>query len=66
VPLQSDRILFSGLDYLDGNKNQRFRFLTQTEIGYNKKFDKDIFYATFSSTDEQAGYEAGSKYNSTK
>jgi outer membrane receptor protein involved in Fe transport len=59
---KADRILFSGLDYLDGNKINALDFLTQTEIGYKQKFDKGYLYATaFSSkTDEQAGYEAGS------
>jgi len=59
---KADRILFSGLDYLDGNKINALDFLTQKEIGYKQKFDKGYLYATaFSSkTDEQAGYEAGS------
>lgn len=59
---KADRILFSGLNYLDGNKINALDFLTQTEIGYKQKFNKGYLYATaFSSkTDEQAGYEAGS------
>ncbi len=59
---KADRILFNGLDYLDGDKINALDFLTQKEIGYKQKFDKGYLYATvFSSkTDEQAGYEAGS------
>ena len=59
---KADRILFSGLDYLDGNKINALDFLTQAEVGYKQKFDKGYVYATaFSSkTDEQSGYEAGS------
>ncbi|MDI1316194.1 TonB-dependent receptor [Flavobacterium sp.] len=59
---KADRILFSGLNYLDGDKINSLDFLTQAEIGYKRKFSKGYFYATvFSSkTDEQGGYEATS------
>ncbi len=59
---KADRILFSGLDYLDGNKINALDFLTQAEIGYKQKFSKGYFYATafHSKTDEQGGFEATS------
>ena len=59
---KADRILFSGLDYLDGNKINALDFLTQAELGYKLKFPKGYMYATafHSKTDEQGGYEATS------
>ena len=59
---KADRILFSGLNYLDGNKINALDFLTQAEIGYKQKFSKGYVYATafHSKTDEQGGYEATS------
>lgn len=59
---KADRILFSGLDYLDGNKINALDFLTQAEIGYKQKFSKGYVYATLfsSKTDEQGGFEATS------
>ncbi len=59
---KADRILFSGLNYLDGNKINSLDFLTQAEIGYKQKFSKGYLYATAfqSKTDEQGGYEATS------
>lgn len=59
---KADRILFSGLDYLDGNKINSLDFLTQAELGYKLKFPKGYAYATafHSKTDEQGGYEATS------
>ena len=59
---KADRILFSGLDYLDGSKINALDFLTQTELGYKLKFPKGYAYATafHSKTDEQGGYEATS------
>lgn len=59
---KADRILFSGLDYLDGNKINSLDFLTQAEIGYKQKFSKGYVYATafHSKTDEQGGFEATS------
>jgi outer membrane receptor protein involved in Fe transport len=59
---KADRILFSGLDYLDGNKINALDFLTQAELGYKLKFPKGYLYATafHSKTDEQGGYEATS------
>jgi len=59
---KADRILFSGLDYLNGNKINALDFLNQAEIGYKRKFNKGYVYATFfsSKTNEQGGYEATS------
>ncbi|WP_281297448.1 TonB-dependent receptor [Flavobacterium limnophilum] len=59
---KADRILFSGLDYLDGSKINALDFLTQAELGYKLKFPKGYVYATafHSKTDEQGGYEATS------
>lgn len=59
---KADRILFSGLDYLDGSKINALDFLTQAELGYKFKFSKGYVYATAfqSKTDEQGGYEATS------
>lgn len=59
---KADRILFSGLDYLDGDKINALDFLTQAELGYKLKFAKGYAYATafHSKTDEQGGYEATS------
>ena len=59
---KADRILFSGLDYLDGNKINALDFLTQAELGYKQKFNAGYVYATVfhSKTDEQGGYEASS------
>lgn len=59
---KADRILFSGLNYLDGSKINALDFLTQAELGYKQKFSKGYVYATafHSKTDEQGGYEATS------
>jgi outer membrane receptor protein involved in Fe transport len=59
---KADRILFSGLDYLDGDKINALDFLTQAELGYKLKFPKGYAYATafHSKTDEEGGYEATS------
>lgn len=59
---KADRILFSGLNYLDGDKINSLDFLTQAELGYKLKFPKGYAYATafHSKTDEQGGFEATS------
>lgn len=59
---KADRILFNGLDYLNGDKINALDFLQQAEIGYKQKFNKGYFYATafHSKTDEQGGFEATS------
>jgi len=57
---KADRILFSGLNYLDGDKINGKDMLTQSEIGYKEKFSKGYVFATFftASTSEEGGYEA--------
>jgi hypothetical protein len=57
---KADRILFSGLNYMDGSKINALDFLTQSEVGYKQKFSKGYFYATAfqAQTDEQGGFEA--------
>ena len=59
---KADRILFSGLNYMDGDRMNSLDFLNQAEIGYKRKFTKGYVYATFfsSKTNEQGGYEATS------
>lgn len=59
---KADRILFSGLDYLDGDKINSLDFLTQAELGYKQKFNAGYVYATVfhSKTDEEGGFEATS------
>jgi len=59
---KADRILFSGLNYLDGDKINSLDYLAQAEIGYKRKFDKGYVYATAfqSVTTEEGGYEATS------
>jgi outer membrane receptor protein involved in Fe transport len=59
---KADRILFSGLNYLDGDRINSLDYLTQAEIGYKRKFNKGYVYATFfsSTTKEEGGYEATS------
>jgi outer membrane receptor protein involved in Fe transport len=57
---KADRILFSGLNYLDGDKINALDFLTQAEVGFKQKFSKGYVYATLfqAKTDEQGGFEA--------
>ena len=59
---KADRILFSGLNYLDGDKINSLDFLTQAELGYKRKFSKGYLYATLFSatTTEEGGFEATS------
>jgi len=59
---KADRILFSGLNYLDGDKINSLDYLTQIELGYKRKFSKGYLYATLFSavTSEEGGYEATS------
>lgn len=59
---KADRILFSGLDYLDGDKINALDYLAQAEIGYKRKFNQGYVYATFfsSTTTEEGGFEATS------
>ena len=57
---KADRILFSGLNYMDGSKINALDFLTQSEVGFKQKFSKGYLYATAfqAKTDEQGGFEA--------
>lgn len=59
---KADRILFSGLNYLDGDKINSLDYLAQAELGYKRKFDRGYVYATFftSTTTEEGGFEATS------
>lgn len=59
---KADRILFSGLNYLDGDKINARDFLAQLEIGYKRKFtDGYLFLTAFqSTTNEEGGFEATS------
>lgn len=59
---KADRILFSGLNYLDGDKINARDFLAQLEIGYKRKFkDGYLFVTAFqSTTNEEGGFEATS------
>ncbi|WP_395633552.1 TonB-dependent receptor domain-containing protein, partial [Flavobacterium sp.] len=59
---KADRILFSGLNYLDGDKINSLDYLAQAELGYKRKFSKGYVYATFftSTTTEEGGFEATS------
>jgi len=60
---KADRILFSGLNYMDGSKINALDFLTQSEVGFKHKFAKGYLYATAfqAQTDEQGGFEATSQ-----
>ncbi len=57
---KADRILFSGLNYLDGNRINALDFINQLEIGYKKGYEKGTLYATFfyAKTIEEGGFEA--------
>ena len=57
---KADRILFSGLNYMDGSIINALDFLTQSEVGFKQKFAKGYLYATAfqAKTDEQGGFEA--------
>lgn len=59
---KADRILFSGLNYLDGDKINAKDMLSQAEIGYKQKFNKGYIFATLfqSQTTEEGGFEATS------
>ena len=57
---KADRILFSGLNYLDGDEINALDFINQLEIGYKQGFEKGALYATFfyAKTIEEGGFEA--------
>ena len=57
---KADRILFSGLNYTDGDQINALDFINQAELGYKRGFDKGSIYATFffAKTIEEGGFEA--------
>lgn len=59
---KADRILFSGLDYTDGDRINALDFINQAEIGYKRSFDRGSLYATlfYAKTVEEGGFEATS------
>ena len=59
---KADRILFSGLNYLDGDKINALDFINQAEVGYKRGFENGALYATlfYAKTIEQGGFEATS------
>ncbi|NJB83728.1 TonB-dependent receptor [Wenyingzhuangia aestuarii] len=59
---KADRILFSGLDYLDGDKINALDFLSQAEIGFKRNLKRGAVYATafYATTNEEGGFEASS------
>ncbi len=59
---KADRILFSGLDYLDGDRINALDFISQGELGYKRGFDNGALYATvfYAKTSEEGGFEATS------
>lgn len=59
---KADRILFSGLDYLDGDRINALDFINQAEIGYKRGFENGSLYATlfYAKTVEEGGFEATS------
>ncbi len=59
---KADRILFAGLDYLDGDKINAKDFINQAELGYKQRFEKGAVYATafYAQTTEEGGFEATS------
>lgn len=59
---KADRVLFSGLDYFNGDKVNDTDFLNQAELGYKKGFENGALYATafYAKTEEEGGYEVTS------
>jgi outer membrane receptor protein involved in Fe transport len=59
---KADRILFSGLNYLNGDRINALDFINQAEVGYKRGFDNGALYATFfyAKTIEEGGFEATS------
>lgn len=59
---KADRILFSGLNYLDGNQINALDFINQAEFGYKRGFENGALYATlfYAKTIEEGGFEATS------
>lgn len=59
---KADRILFSGLDYLNGDNINALDFINQAELGYKQGFENGALYATlfYAKTTEEGGFEATS------
>lgn len=59
---KADRILFSGLNYLNGDAINAKDMLDQAEIGYKQKFSNGYVFGTlfYSKTTEEGGFEATS------
>lgn len=60
---KADRILFSGLNYLDGDDINALDFINQAEVGYKQGFENGALYATafYAKTIEEGGFEATSQ-----
>ncbi len=59
---KADRILFAGLNYLDGDRINALDFINQAEVGYKRGFENGALFATFfyAKTTEEGGFEATS------
>ncbi|PNQ74022.1 TonB-dependent receptor [Hanstruepera neustonica] len=59
---KADRILFSGLNYQDGDRINALDFIDQAELGYKRGFANGAIYATafYAKTREEGGFEATS------
>lgn len=57
---KADRLLFSGLDYTNGDRLNAKDLIDQAELGYKMKFRKGGFYVTgfYAQTSEEGGFEA--------
>jgi outer membrane receptor protein involved in Fe transport len=57
---KADRILFAGLNYLDGDQINALDFINQAEVGYKGGFENTTLYATvfYAKTIEEGGFEA--------
>ncbi|SCY37863.1 Outer membrane receptor proteins, mostly Fe transport [Nonlabens sp. Hel1_33_55] len=60
---KADRILFAGLNYLDGDAINALDFINQAEVGYKQGFENGALYATafYAKTTEEGGFEATSQ-----
>ncbi|GER59507.1 TonB-dependent receptor [Patiriisocius marinus] len=57
---KADRILFGGLNYLDGDQINALDFINQAELGFKGKFKNATLFATlfYAKTVEEGGFEA--------
>jgi outer membrane receptor protein involved in Fe transport len=57
---KADRILFGGLNYLDGDQINALDFIDQAEVGFKGKFKNANLFATlfYAKTVEEGGFEA--------